>query len=304
VGGGDDRHHVVVAGIAIEQDPKGHAAQHRRSHATMAHVAVRASIAAAVATLVLVGGACSDDDDATGPTDVTNAATTAGTAATSPTSTTASDLAPLATGGAADPATTGPTAPPPTAGPADTGVPGLDSEDAFCSAWSRFGGSWQLLVQAGAANDPAQVARLEVIASTVVQGAYDDVFGAWPAELESEREVVADAYFGAFQRRSADALTALQGAGATAADVAALADAWDAALAQYDPSTTVDVAVPPDLEPLVGQAAAAFSEARVPLPQDPSMEITAETPSTDAFLATACPDEGWIVGQDIVEDAG
>ena len=36
---------------------------------------------------------------------------------------------------------------------------------------------------------------------------------------------------------------------------------------------------------------------------DPSMVITAETPLTDAFLATACPDEGWIVGQDVVEDA-
>jgi len=66
------------------------------------------------------------------------------------------------------------------------------------------------------ANDPAQVARLEVIASTVVQDAYTDVFAVWPAELESERDVVADAYFGAFQRRSADAATALAGAGATA----------------------------------------------------------------------------------------
>jgi len=271
----------------------------------MAHVAFRASIAAALATLALVGGACSgDDDDAAGPTGVTNAATAADTAATSPSPTTVSEIAPPAISGAPDPATTGPTGPPPTAGPADTGVPGLDSEDAFCSAWSRFGGSWQLLVQAGAAADPAQVARLEVIASTVVQGAYDDVFTAWPAELESERDVVADAYFGAFQRRSADALTALQSAGATADDVAALAGAWDAALAQYDPSTTVDVAVPPDLEPLVDQAATAFSEARVPLPQDPSMEITAETPLTDAFLATACPDEGWIVGQDVVDDGG
>ena len=76
----------------------------------------------------------------------------------------------------------------------DTGVPGLDSGDAFCAAWSRFGGSWQLLVQVGAAGDPVQLARLEVIASTVVQGAYGDVFAAWPAELESEREVVADAH--------------------------------------------------------------------------------------------------------------
>ena len=86
------------------------------------------------------------------------------------------------------------------------------------------------------------------------------MFAVWPAELESERDVVADAYFGAFQRRSADAAAALAAAGATDADVAALAQAWDAALAQYDPSSTVDVAVPPDLEPLVDQAAAAFGE--------------------------------------------
>ena len=93
---------------------------------------------------------------------------------------------------------------------ADTGVPGLDSDDAFCAAWSRFGGSWQVLVQAGARSAiRPQVARLEVIASTVVEDAYDDVFAAWPAELETERDVVADGYFGAFQRRSADAAAAL-----------------------------------------------------------------------------------------------
>ena len=57
-----------------------------------------------------------------------------------------------------------------------------------------------------------------------------------------------------------------------------------------------------ELEPVVGQAADAFGAARVPLPSDPSMVITAETPLTDAFLATACPDQGWIVGQDVVDD--
>jgi hypothetical protein len=267
----------------------------------MADVAVRASIAAGLATLVLVGGACSDDDTTT-TTATPQTEASATTAATAPTGAAQSAVTSPSQPAVTDPAA-GPTGPPPTADPADTGVPGLDSEDAFCSAWSRFGGSWQLLVQAGAA-DPAQVARLEVIASTVVQGAYDDVFAAWPAELESERDVVADAYFGAFQRRSADAAAALEGAGATADDVAALAAAWDAALAQYDPSTTVDVAVPTDLEPIVDRAATAFSEARVPLQQDPSMQITAQTPLTDAFLATACPDEGWIVGQEVADGGG
>jgi hypothetical protein len=272
----------------------------------MTDVAVGRRFVPALAALVLIAGACSGDDDdagasttvaATAPTTVPNTPMT--TPLTTPDGSPDPGVSPPS-----DPSPTAASAPPPTAGPAETGVPGLDSEDAFCSAWSRFGGSWQLLLQAGATADPADVARLEVIASTVVQDAYDDVFAVWPAELENERDVVADAYFGAFQRRSADAAAALAESGATDADVAALAQAWDAALEQYDPSSTVDVAVPPDVQPLVDQAATAFIAARVPLQADPSMVITAETPSTDAFLATACPDEGWIVGQDVVDDGG
>ena len=265
----------------------------------MADVAPHGKLVPALAALLVVACACSGDDDDAGTS--TAGASTAVTESQRSSVSTANPSSDPAAAPTDPPAITQPV-PPPTAGPSDTGVPGLDSEDAFCSAWSRFGGSWQLLLQAGAAMDPGQVARLEVIASTVVQGAYDDVLAVWPAELESERDVVADAYFGAFQRRSTDAAAALADAGATNADVAALAEAWNAALARYDPSSTVEVAVPPELEPIVDQAADAFSAARVPLPSDPSMVITAETPLTDAFLATACPDEGWIVGQDVVDD--
>ena len=263
----------------------------------MAQMAVRGSLATAMTALVILGGACSGDDDGdTGGS--TQAVASSALRQTTPVSPTVSP----ATGSSAVVPISASATAAPTVAVVDTGVPGLDSDDAFCAAWSRFGGSWQLLVQAGAAGDPAQVARLEVIASTVVQGAYDDVFAAWPAQLESEREVVADGYFGAFQRRSADAAAALSAAGASDADVAALAQAWDSALAHYDPSTTFDVGVPADLGPLVTEAADAFSEQRVPLQADPSMVITASTPLTDAYLATACPDQGWIVGQDVVED--
>ena len=264
----------------------------------MAQMAVRGSLAAAVTALVVLAGACSGDDDSSDATHVTGGVVTSVPLPTLG----ATDTLPSTGGSSTAPQLTA-APPPPTAAVVDTGVPGLDSEDAFCSAWSRFGGSWQLLVQAGAAGDPAQVARLEVIASTVVQQAYEDVFAAWPAQLESEREVVADAYFGAFQRRSADAAAALSASGASDADIAVLAQTWNAALAAYDPSTAFDVAIPPDLEPLVEQAAAAFGEQRVALQADPSMVITAETPLTDQFLATACPDQGWIVGQEVSDDA-
>jgi hypothetical protein len=260
-------------------------------------MAARAPVVIALAALTTLAGACSGDDEDGDATPTTTTALPGGaTSATTALGDESSPTPSTAEGAARS-------TPAPTLAPAETGVPGLDSEDAFCAAWSRFGGSWQLLVQSGAAGDPGHVAPLEVIASTVVQDAYGDVFAAWPAELETERDVVADAYFGAFQRRSADAAAALAAAGASDADVAALAQVWNMTLEGYDPATTIAVDVPPELAPLVDQAAVLFTEQRVPLQQDPSMVITADTPLTDAFLATACPDQGWIVGQDVVEDA-
>lgn len=196
-----------------------------------------------------------------------------------------------------------------TAGPTfatvpDTGVPGLESADAFCAAWSRFGGSWQLMiVQSAFTGDSAAVSRLEVVASPLVTESYGALFDAWPVTLESERDVVADAYFGAFQRRSEAALEALIDAGAADADLEALAARWQEALAGYDPvNVELDVALDPDLADLVDTAAATFAAARPPIADDPSMVITAETPATDSFLATACPDQGWISGADVVGD--
>lgn len=181
--------------------------------------------------------------------------------------------------------------------PIDTGIPGLDSEDAFCAAWSRFGGSWQVAIGAAAFGAPDEAARLEVIASTVVADAYDAVFAAWPAELEDEREVVADEFFGAFRRRSDDASAALAAAGATPAQQTTLAEIWVDALAARDPSNPVlTVDLPADLAPLVDDATARFIAQRPPFTQDPSMVITAETPLTDAYLGTACPDQGSIFG--------
>jgi hypothetical protein len=264
-----------------------------------------------VSVAVLAAGCSSSGDD---PDDDGDAADTGDAGAESGAGGTAGDTPGALSGESGDPGT-GPAAtsgldtpppgaavstPAPTAAPADTGVPGLDSDDSFCAAWSRFGGSWQLLVQAAFNAEQAEAMRLEVIASTLVGEAYDAVFAAWPSELEPERELVAADYFGAFQRRSAEARQTLVEAGASDADVAAIADVWARTLEQYDPlAETIVVALPDELEPVVTAAAVAFAERRVPLPADPSMVITAETPMTDAYLASGCPDEGWIVGQDV-----
>lgn len=263
--------------------------------------APRRALTRALTVAVLCAGvlaACSDDDDGRADADPTTRPTTAPAATVAVTGTASASVATSAVAGTSSPpapTTTLPVVP-------ETGVPGLDSEDAFCAAWSRFGGSWQVLVQASASGPSERVARLEVIASSVVADAYDDVFAAWPEQLESEREVVADGYFGAFLRRSADARAALVGAGATDDELDRLAEVWTDALAAFDPGASeIQVAVPGELEPLVTEAAQTFAAQRAPLPADPSMVIVVSTPLTDAFLASACPDQGWIGGQEVVE---
>jgi len=154
--------------------------------------------AGVIVAVVLLAGACSDGGDESAPGTVAPGTTTRFLAGV----TTVPE--PVSTAGAGMSTTSNPTAPP-TPSPADTGVPGLDSEDAFCAAWSRFGGSWQVVLAATAFGDPDEAARLEVIASTVAGDAYGAIFAAWPDELAGEQATVADAYFGAFQRRSADA---------------------------------------------------------------------------------------------------
>jgi len=249
------------------------------------------------AVLVATCGACSDDEEAA-PAG-TDRPVSVSMSSVSPTSSTTTP-APIAT------------APPDvliTAGPTfdtvpETGVPGLDSSDRFCAAWSEFGGSWQVIVQSAFEGDAAAVARLEVIAAPLVTQAYDELFEVWPGDLETERGVVADAYFGAFLRRSADALASLEAAGAAADDLDRLAAGWRAGLESYDPNVGgIEVAVEDGLEPLVAAAADAFTDTRLPLVDDPAMVITAATPLTDQFLATACPDQGWIVGQEVTSDA-
>lgn len=183
----------------------------------------------------------------------------------------------------------------------ETGVPGLDSEDSFCAAWSRFGGSWQVIqVAANFAPDRSVVPAMEVVAAPVVTAAYDAMLAAWPDELDGEREAVADGFFGPIERRAATALETLIAAGATDDDLVAIGGAWEAALAARQPD---DPVVTPELteeQSAIVDAAAADLDARlVGFVDDPSMRITVETPRTDAYLATACPDQGSLTGAEV-----
>lgn len=252
----------------------------------------RGSAVVVVAIAVVPG--CSDAVEppvAVTSTTTTSTSTTTVTTTTVPPSTVATTSVP--------PATVPPATVPPATG---TGVPGLDSDDAFCAAWSRFGGSWQVLqVAANFGPDPGLVPLLEVVASPVVTSADDAMYAAWPDRLAGERRLVADGFFGPFSRRSEVALESLVDAGAGPAELDAIGAAWVAALAGRSPdSPVVDVELSDDLSDLVRSAADGFDARLVGFLDDPSLIITVATPLTDAFLATSCPDRGTLSGGEIV----
>ena len=71
--------------------------------------------------------------------------------------------------------------------PQATGIPGLDSGDRFCAAWSRFAGSWQALsVRSSLLGDPDRGATWEVASSAVVAEAYAALIDNFPEQLAVE----------------------------------------------------------------------------------------------------------------------
>lgn len=183
----------------------------------------------------------------------------------------------------------------------ETGVPGLDSDDVVCRAWSRFGGSFQVLAVAAAfgAGDPTAVAALEVTASPTVTGAYDDLVANWPDELAAESELVAEAYLGAFARRAERALAALEAAGADATVKEAIVAGWETALAGRDPNEPeIAVVLPADVQAIVDAAAAEFAAEAVPIPSDPSLVTDVDVPLTERYFVDNCPDRGTLGGVD------
>lgn len=188
----------------------------------------------------------------------------------------------------------------------ELGVPGLDSDEVVCRAWSRFAGSFQVVAVAAAFGEGGsrEVAELEVLASPIVVTAYDELLEAWPDELESERAAVAESFLGPFARRAERARDALLAAGAGPDDLAVATEMWLDVLATRDPSSAVPVVVLPDpVAALVGRASAAFDDQVPPVSEDPSLVTEVEIPLTQAFLVATCPDRGALGGTE-VEAAG
>lgn len=193
-------------------------------------------------------------------------------------------------------------APAPTAPPPTTGVPGLDSDDAFCAAWSRYAGSYQVLAVAAffLADQPGRAFELEVAAADTVAAAHADLGANWPAELESERGAAWESSYGPFAARAARVGELLAEAGATPAQRRAISAAWLDALARRNPDDPdVPLELDGELAALVAAAATAVAAELPPIPQDPTLVIDTATPLTDAYTASNCPDAGLLAGSDV-----
>jgi hypothetical protein len=250
-------------------------------------------------TLSALLAGCSADDDDAGRADVDGPTTTAvvGDPGDDPGDEAADSSDPSGT------AVDGPGSVPSESLPAvpEVGVPGLDSDDVVCRAWSRFGGSFQVVAVAASfgSGDHADVAALEVMASPTVTSAYDDLVANWPDELADEADAVADDYLGPFARRSDRALTQLEAAGADAATMEVILTAWETALAGRDATQAeVVVELPDDVRAVVDDAASELAAQIVPIPSDPSLVTDVQVPLTEQYLDDNCPDRGTLGGVD------
>ncbi len=216
------------------------------------------------------------------------------------------DVQPDATSDAAPTAPISDVAGVPTTGPpvvADTGVPGLDSDDAFCRSWSEFAGTFQALaLSASLAVDPSQWARPEVAAASTIVAAVAGLHEHLPDELEPEREALAVGLVGPLERRADEAIVALTAAGLTEAEIAAVGTVWLATLAAAGLDEPIgDVVLDPEVADRFDGAVAAFAATRPSIVEDPTLITDSSTPLTFEYLAEHCPDQGVLAGNDVVD---
>jgi len=265
------------------------------------------ALALLLVTASVVSACSRSEDDAAAPaaSSTSPAPTTAG--GTAPDTSAAGTTAAGAPESSASPTTAAATPAPPQ--PAVTvseldeiGTPGLDSDDAFCSSWSRFAGSFQVVAVTAAfgSGPPEDLAALEVAAAPTVTRAYEGLLANWPDELAEEEALVADEFLGPFARRSAEARDALDAVEADDAAISAISEAWLDGLARRDPSTPEFVVDLADGEwATIDEAAVVFAARRVPFGSDPSLVTNVVTPLTDEYLAVSCPDQGTLSGQEV-----
>ena len=182
----------------------------------------------------------------------------------------------------------------------ETGVPGLDSDDAFCRAWSEFAGSFQAVGLVSAVGDPANALQVEVFAAPAVVDAVLALDANLPAELEDERVALIADFAGPVFARASVAEGQLD-----ADDRDDIGAAWITQLAELgvdDPF--LEVVLPASVEPsLFAGAVEVFGTQFPSIVEDPSLITDVQIPLTNAYLSANCPDQGILGGNDVIVDS-
>ncbi len=252
---------------------------------------IRRSVAIVLVAASVAAGCSSSNDTAIAPDPSTGRSTEVSSPA-GPTSAPVEVTVPVATA-SADTLATVP----------EAGVPGIDSGDPFCRAWSRFAGSFQALALASnLGSDPRAALRLEVAASGAVTRAAADLATSLPPEVAGERGVFLDELLGPFTVRATVARDALLAAGLAPEAVDELGDLWLAAAAEGAGDPDLVVVVTSDFQPAFDEAVADFSAAVPSIAADQSLVTDAAAPMTIAYIGANCPDQGILGGNDIIDE--
>lgn len=251
-------------------------------------------VAAAVVALAVFGG-CSSSDDVASPSPSERDVATTGASAPGDTDDRSPSTVPSADASASSTSTT-------IGAVTDTGVPGIDSDDAFCRAWSEFAGSFQALAYAsGSAADQSTARRAELAAAPAILAAAAALDAHLPGELQASRDVFLDGLLGPFTRRAERASAALADAGLTEAQIEQLGTAWIAQLTESglrDPN--IDPVVPAQYSAAFDDAVAAFGADVPGIVMDPSLATNADASRALDYLSANCADRGILAGIDIV----
>lgn len=187
-------------------------------------------------------------------------------------------------------------------------IPGLNSDDRFCAAWSRFAGSFQIISPAWLiADDPAESidpGQLEASAAQTMIAAYYEMGTSWPDGLAAAKDQSLAVYQPMFERMNRS-VGFLRGAGATDEQLLEIAAWWEVQLAEFDGFTFPDPRqAPVALVPLIEQAGTEVITKEVPMPEDQALVQPSE-PLVDLFdyLASNCPDQGLLSGREVLDGA-
>lgn len=189
---------------------------------------------------------------------------------------------------------------------AETGVPGIESDDGFCRSWSTYAGSVQALSLAWALQPADAAATLEVASSAAVTAAVEGMAEQLPDEIESNRQALTVDVPGPLLRRSDRGRRLLVDAGLDDAQIELLGAAWIEAITEQGIDTeTLTIDVPEASTDALAEAAQTFAAELPSIVEDPTLDTTEFdiTPSL-AYISANCPDQATLAGNDVIDSGG